>query len=203
MHWHEGKVYKIYGRTRGGGRILFTKELCGIVVCFFRNESIHGRILKYRGSGCHHLYIFSYASRTFRNVYMEIRSIFQGQQKSDSGSEKEKYDETEKTHHIYTCPSWWTENQIPRGKGKWDWLSEVSQNLTKSWKAWDKQEWVMFGYGQMNRPEIKFKDYDLLYSFTCGLCRELRERYGISGQITLTYDKEFCNPSSAVCKNCP
>lgn len=44
----------------------------------------------------------------------------------------------------------------------------------------------MFGYVVMNRPEIKFKDYDLYRSFYCGLCRELRERYGISGQITLT-----------------
>lgn len=49
----------------------------------------------------------------------------------------------------------------------------------------------MFGYVVMNRPEIKFKDYDLYRSFYCGLCRELRERYGISGQITLTYDMTF------------
>ena len=49
----------------------------------------------------------------------------------------------------------------------------------------------MFGYVVMNRPEIKFKDYDLYRSFYCGLCRELRKRYGISGQITLTYDMTF------------
>ena len=29
----------------------------------------------------------------------------------------------------------------------------------------------MFGYVVMNRPEIKFKDYDLYRSFYCGLCR--------------------------------
>lgn len=49
----------------------------------------------------------------------------------------------------------------------------------------------MFGYVVMNRPEMKIKDYDLYRSFYCGLCRELRERYGISGQITLTYDLTF------------
>lgn len=49
----------------------------------------------------------------------------------------------------------------------------------------------MFGYVVMNKPEIKFKDYDLYRSFYCGLCRELKEKYGISGQISLTYDMTF------------
>ena len=49
----------------------------------------------------------------------------------------------------------------------------------------------MFGYVVMNKPEIKFKDFDLYRSFYCGLCRELKERYGLSGQITLTYDMTF------------
>ena len=43
----------------------------------------------------------------------------------------------------------------------------------------------------MNKPEIKFKDFDMYRSFYCGLCRELKERYGLSGQITLTYDMTF------------
>ena len=49
----------------------------------------------------------------------------------------------------------------------------------------------MFGYVVMNKPEIRFKDFDLYRSIYCGLCRELREKYGISGQITLTYDMTF------------
>lgn len=49
----------------------------------------------------------------------------------------------------------------------------------------------MFGYVVMNKPEIRFKDFDLYRSFYCGLCRELREKYGTSGQITLTYDMTF------------
>ena len=48
----------------------------------------------------------------------------------------------------------------------------------------------MFGYVVLNKPEIKFKDFDMYRSFYCGLCRELRERYGISGQITLSYDTQ-------------
>ena len=49
----------------------------------------------------------------------------------------------------------------------------------------------MFGYVVMNKPEIKFKDYDVYRSFYCGLCRELREKYGVAGQLTLTYDMTF------------
>ena len=49
----------------------------------------------------------------------------------------------------------------------------------------------MFGYVVMNKPEIKFKDFNMYRSFYCGLCRELKERYGLSGQITLTYDMTF------------
>ena len=49
----------------------------------------------------------------------------------------------------------------------------------------------MFGYVTVNKPEIKFKDFDVYRSFYCGLCRELRERYGIPGQISLTYDMTF------------
>lgn len=49
----------------------------------------------------------------------------------------------------------------------------------------------MFGYVVINKPEIKFKDYDLYRSFYCGLCHELKEKYGFSGQLSLTYDMTF------------
>lgn len=49
----------------------------------------------------------------------------------------------------------------------------------------------MFGYIVLNKPEIKFKDFDEYRSFYCGLCRELREKYGPAGQISLTYDMTF------------
>lgn len=49
----------------------------------------------------------------------------------------------------------------------------------------------MFGYIIINKPEIKFKDYDVYRSFYCGLCRELKKKFGISGQLSLTYDMTF------------
>ena len=64
------------------------------------------------------------------------------------------------------------------------------KKLTKQVGATEGGDTV-FGYVVMNKPEIKFKDFDMDRSFYCGLCRELKERYGLSGQITLTYDMTF------------
>ena len=49
----------------------------------------------------------------------------------------------------------------------------------------------MFGYVQIRKAELKMKDYDMYRSFYCGLCHVLGERYGIKGQVTLTYDMTF------------
>ncbi len=49
----------------------------------------------------------------------------------------------------------------------------------------------MFGYIAINKPEIKFKDYDMYQSYYCGLCKRLKECYGRRGQITLSYDMTF------------
>ena len=49
----------------------------------------------------------------------------------------------------------------------------------------------MFGYIVMNKPEMKFKDFDEYHAFYCGLCRALKEKYGLAGQISLTYDMTF------------
>lgn len=49
----------------------------------------------------------------------------------------------------------------------------------------------MFGYIVINKPEMKFKDFEVYRSFYCGLCRELREKYGIAGQMSLNYDMTF------------
>ena len=49
----------------------------------------------------------------------------------------------------------------------------------------------MFGYVTIDKPELKIKDFDVYRSFYCGLCRELRENHGLSGQISLTYDMTF------------
>ncbi len=49
----------------------------------------------------------------------------------------------------------------------------------------------MFGYISINKAEMKFKDYDVYQSYYCGLCKRLKECYGRSGQITLSYDMTF------------
>lgn len=49
----------------------------------------------------------------------------------------------------------------------------------------------MFGYIAINKAEMKFKDYDVYHAFYCGLCKCLREHYGITGQLTLSYDMTF------------
>lgn len=49
----------------------------------------------------------------------------------------------------------------------------------------------MFGYIAINKAEMKFKDYDMYHSYYCGLCKRLKNNYGRSGQMTLTYDMTF------------
>lgn len=49
----------------------------------------------------------------------------------------------------------------------------------------------MFGYVIVNKGEMKFKEFDVYQSYYCGLCRALKERYGVLGQISLTYDMTF------------
>lgn len=49
----------------------------------------------------------------------------------------------------------------------------------------------MFGYVIINKPEMKFKEFDLYQSYYCGLCRTLKDAYGRLGQMTLSYDMTF------------
>jgi len=49
----------------------------------------------------------------------------------------------------------------------------------------------MFGYININKPEIKFKDFDTYRSFYCGFCQILKKKYGHLGQLTLSYDLTF------------
>lgn len=49
----------------------------------------------------------------------------------------------------------------------------------------------MFGYVVINKSELKFKEFDIYRGYYCGLCRSLRERHGLTGQLTLTYDMTF------------
>ncbi len=50
---------------------------------------------------------------------------------------------------------------------------------------------VMFGYVVCNEPELRIREFRLYRSYYCGLCCDLKERYGRAGQITLSYDTTF------------
>lgn len=68
----------------------------------------------------------------------------------------------------------------------------------------------MFGYIVVNKQELKFKEFDLYRSYYCGLCQVLKEHYGKTGQMTLTYDLTFLvllltdlyqeNPAPGLCR---
>lgn len=49
----------------------------------------------------------------------------------------------------------------------------------------------MFGYIIVNKPEMKFKEFDVYHGYYCGLCRKLKDHYGKCGQLTLSYDMTF------------
>lgn len=56
------------------------------------------------------------------------------------------------------------------------------------WKGLDK---FMFGYIIINKAEMKFKEYDIYHSYYCGICQDLKRRYGAAGQMSLSYDMTF------------
>lgn len=49
----------------------------------------------------------------------------------------------------------------------------------------------MFGYVTINKPEMKFKEFDVYRAFYCGLCENLRKRYGYKGALSLSYEATF------------
>lgn len=49
----------------------------------------------------------------------------------------------------------------------------------------------MFGYVIIDKPELKFKEFDIYRAYYCGLCRSLKKRHGLAGQLTLSYDMTF------------
>ncbi len=49
----------------------------------------------------------------------------------------------------------------------------------------------MFGYVMINKAEMKFREFDVYHSFYCGICRDLKRKYGVPGQIALSYDMTF------------
>lgn len=49
----------------------------------------------------------------------------------------------------------------------------------------------MFGYVNVNQQELKIREYTRYRGFYCGLCRSLKENYGISSRFSLSYDTTF------------
>lgn len=49
----------------------------------------------------------------------------------------------------------------------------------------------MYGYVVVNKPELKFREYDVYRSYYCGLCKALGKQYGMGSRMTLSYDCTF------------
>lgn len=49
----------------------------------------------------------------------------------------------------------------------------------------------MFGYVIVNKPEMKFKEFDVYHSYYCGLCKTLKDKYGMKAQVSLNFDLTF------------
>lgn len=49
----------------------------------------------------------------------------------------------------------------------------------------------MFGYVIVNKPELKVRELETYQSYYCGLCKQLREKCGFGGQLSLSYDMTF------------
>lgn len=49
----------------------------------------------------------------------------------------------------------------------------------------------MFGYVTIHKEELKLKEYETYKGFYCGACQALRKEYGLTGQVTLSYDLTF------------
>ena len=80
----------------------------------------------------------------------------------------------------------WTEDQNSKRKRKdRSSLSKVSYHIRK-------EELKCLGISFVNKPEMKFREFDVYHGYYCGLCRKLKEHYGKFGQITLSYDMDLC-----------
>ena len=49
----------------------------------------------------------------------------------------------------------------------------------------------MFGYVIINKGDMTFREFDVYRSYYCGLCRTLKEEFGVRGQVSLNYDMTF------------
>lgn len=66
----------------------------------------------------------------------------------------------------------------------------------------------MYGYIQICKPELKFREFDEYRIHYCGLCRALKKHFGMKAQFLLSYDLTFLallldslyEPESEICR---
>ena len=46
----------------------------------------------------------------------------------------------------------------------------------------------MFGYININKGELKVKEFERYRAYYCGLCHALQARHGLPARLTLNYD---------------
>ena len=49
----------------------------------------------------------------------------------------------------------------------------------------------MYGYVQVYRPDLRFREYEVYRSHYCGLCHALQQRCNTISRLTLSYDFTF------------
>ena len=49
----------------------------------------------------------------------------------------------------------------------------------------------MFGYVVVNQQDLKIREFTLYRSYYCGMCMDLKDHYGQTGRLTLSYDTVF------------
>lgn len=49
----------------------------------------------------------------------------------------------------------------------------------------------MYGYVVVNKPELRFREFDVYRSYYCGLCDALGSEHGVLSRMTLSYDFTF------------
>ena len=47
------------------------------------------------------------------------------------------------------------------------------------------------GYVVVNKGDLRFREYDEYRGYYCGLCQTLKKRFGLAGQLSLSYDMTF------------
>lgn len=188
MNWRDRFSKFMYGRY---GADQFSKFLLGLTIALCIISLFVPRRLGSLFSTLILLLIFYTYFRMFsRNIYKraaenEKYMRILGSWRNKVANEKDLAGQR-KYYHFYKCPGCGQRIRIPKGHGK------IQIRCPKCNATFIRRsQFFMFGYVVINKPELKFKEFDVYKSFYCGLCYSLRSRYGFVGQFTLSYDMTF------------